>query len=328
MCGIVAMLEVGGAGCVSRGLLDRMVQAIAHRGPDERGLWVEGPVGLARDRFGEKPLYYAHLPHAFLLASELKALLVHPDVSRELDSRALVHYLAHEYVPAPHAIFRGVRKLPPAHYMTVEADGTETIERYWAPPRPTGPAPSASEAAEEVVARLRRSVASRILCDVPWGCLLSGGIDSSLVTALAADAHSAPLKTFAIGFDEPPYDQRRYAAVVARTFGTEHHETVVRGEDAAGLLPEVARVFDEPFADASSLPAVLLSRLAREQVTVVLSGDGGDELFCGYPTQKAHLAAETFRRLPAPVRRGLAAAAERLPPSHGYLSFEFALRRF
>ena len=419
MCGIVAILEVGRAGSVSRGLLDRMAQAIAHRGPDEQGLWVEGPIGLAaqrlrvvdlatgqqplanedgsirlvangeiynadalrrallaaghrfasrtdtevilhayeddgpacldrlegmfafalwdgprrrlvlaRDRFGEKPLYYARLPHAFLLASELKALLVHPDVSRELDSRALVHYLAHEYVPAPHAIFRAVRKLPPAHYMTVEADGTETIDRYWAPPRPTGPAPPAPEAAEEVVGRLRRSVASRVLCDVPWGCLLSGGIDSSLVTALAAEASSAPVKTFAIGFDEPTYDERRYAAAAARRFGTEHHETVVRGEDAAALLPEVARVFDEPFADASSLPAVLLSRLAREQVTVVLSGDGGDELFCGYPTQTAHRAAEAYRRLPRLARRAVAAAAERLPTSHRYMSFDFALRRF
>src|SRR5437870_2220141 len=419
MCGIVAILEVGGAGSVSRGLVDRMAQAIAHRGPDEQGLWVEGPIGLAaqrlrvvdlatgqqplanedggtrlvangeiynadalrrallagghrfasrtdtevilhayeddglacldrlegmlafalwdgprrrlvvaRDRFGEKPLYYARLPHAFLLASELKALLVHPDVSRELDSRALVHYLAHEYVPAPHAIFRAVRKLPPAHYMTVEADGTEAIERYWAPPRQTGPAPSAPEAAEEVVARLRRSVASRVLCDVPWGCLLSGGLDSSLVTALAAEASSAPVKTFAIGFDEPTYDERRYAAAAAKLFGTEHHETLVRGEDAAGLLPEIARVFDEPFADASSLPAILLSRLARAQVTVALSGDGGDELFCGYPTQTAHGAADLYARVPAALHRAVAAAAERLPTSHRYLSFDFALRRF
>src|SRR5947199_2524016 len=411
MCGIVAVLDVGGSGPVSREVLDRMAQAIAHRGPDERGLWVEGPIGLAaqrlrvvdlatgqqplanedggirlvangeiynadavrrallagghrfasrtdtevilhayeddgpacldrlegmfafalwdgprrrlvlaRDRFGEKPLYYARLPHAFLLASELKALLVHPDVSRELDSRALVHYLANEYVPAPHAIFRAVRKLPAAHYMTVEADGTETIERYWVPPRPTGPAPPAPEAAEEVVGRLRRSVASRVLCDVPWGCLLSGGIDSSLVTALAAEASSAPVKTFAIGFDEPTYDERRYAAAAARRFGTEHHETVVRGEDAAALLPEVARVFDEPFADASSLPAVMLSRLAREQVTVVLSGDGGDELFCGYPTQTAHRAAEAYGRLPRLARRAVAAAAEGLPTSHRTLA--------
>src|SRR5439155_1228071 len=131
-----------------------------------------------------------------------------------------------------------------------------------------------------------------------------------------------------IGFDEPTYDERRYAAAAARRFGTEHHETVVRGEDAAGLLPEVARVFDEPFADASSLPAVLLSRLAREQVTVVLSGDGGDELFCGYPTQTAHRAAEAYGRLPRLARRAVAAAAEWLPTSHRYLSFDFALRRF
>src|SRR5205823_13025375 len=127
------------------------------------------------------------------------------------------------------------------------------------------------------------SEAARTLSNVPCVGLLSGGIDSSLVTALVAEASSAPVKTFAIGFDEPTYDERRYAAAAARTLCTEHHETVVRGEDAAGLLPEVARVFDEPFADASSLPAVMLSRLARERGTVVLSGVGGGEPFCAYP---------------------------------------------
>ncbi|TMA36807.1 MAG: asparagine synthase (glutamine-hydrolyzing) [Deltaproteobacteria bacterium] len=419
MCGIVAVLDVGGSGPVSREVLDRMAQAVAHRGPDERGLWIEGPVGLAaqrlrvvdletgqqplvsedgsirlvangevynaselraallarghrfasrtdtevilhayeddgpaslerlegmfafalwdgrrrrlllaRDRFGEKPLYYAQLPRTFLLASELKALLVHPDVPRDLDWHALTQYLAHEYVPAPQAIFRAIRKLEPAHYMTVGADGTHAIDRYWSPPRPSRQAPSAPEAADEVVARLRRSVASRILCDVSWGCLLSGGIDSSLVTALATEISSKPVKTFAIGFEEPTYDERHHAAAVARAFGAEHHETLVRGADARRLLSEVACILDEPFADASSLPALLLSRLAREHVTVALSGDGGDELFCGYPTQTAHRAAEAYRRLPATVRRAIVFAAERLPTSHRYLSFDFAARRF
>ena len=418
MCGIVAMLELGGGRPASRPTLDAMALAIEHRGPDERGIWTEGPVGLAaqrlrivdlvggrqplvskdgslrlvangeiynaddlrealrrpghvfatrtdtevilhayeddgpaclerldgmfafvlwdaparrlfaaRDRFGEKPLYYARLADRLLLASELKALLVHPDVSRELDWDALARYLTHEYVPAPHAIFRAVRKLLPAHYMMAGPDGSQTIRRYWAPPRRALAAPSAAEAADGVLTRLRASVARRVACDVPWGCFLSGGVDSGLVTALAAET-TAAVKTFAIGFDEPTYDERRHAADVSRALGTEHYETIVRGSDARELLPDVARIFDEPFADASSLPAVLLSRLARRHVTVVLSGDGGDELFCGYPTQTAHVAAEAFRRLPAPLRRGVARAADRLPPSHAYLSFDFTLRRF
>ena len=211
--------------------------------------------------------------------------------------------------------------------MMAGPDGSQTIRRYWAPPRRALAAPSAAEAADGVLTRLRASVARRVACDVPWGCFLSGGVDSGLVTALATEM-TAAVKTFAIGFDEPTYDERRHAADVARALGTEHHETIVRGSDARELLPDVARIFDEPFADASSLPAVLLSRLARRHVTVVLSGDGGDELFCGYPTQTAHVAAEAFRRLPAPLRRGVARAADRLPPSHAYLSFDFALRRF
>jgi asparagine synthase (glutamine-hydrolysing) len=168
----------------------------------------------------------------------------------------------------------------------------------------------------------------RTKCDVPWGTFLSGGIDSSLVTALAAEVSAVPVKTFAIGFAEPSYDERSHAATVARTLGTEHHELVLTSSQARALLPEVARIFDEPFADTSSLPAVLISRLARQHITVALSGDGGDELFCGYPTQTAHRAAEFYRRIPAWLSRGLTAAAERLPASQAYLSWDFALRRF
>src|SRR5262249_33108168 len=160
------------------------------------------------------------------------------------------------------------------------------------------PRPDAEEAGEEILSRLRASVRNRTICDVPWGTFLSGGIDSSLVTALAVEASSTPVKTFAIGFDQPSYDERAHALAGAQALGTEHHELVLRSTEAQELLPEVARIFDEPFADASSLPAVLLSRLAREHVTVALSGDGGDELFCGYPTQTAHTAAELYRRLP------------------------------
>jgi len=422
MCGIAGSLTFDGRSHAPPAVLEAMGQALAHRGPDECGLWSEGPVGLvarrlrivdlvtgqqpladrdgrfhlvangeiynaaalrddlgarghvfatrtdievlvhayaeqgpecldriegmfafalwdqqrrclflARDRFGEKPLYYARLPHGLVFASEPKALLVHPQVSRELDWAALVRYLAYGYVPWPHAIFRAMRKLPPAHWLRVDEDGTETLHCYWTPPCPPAaatPRPDAEEVADGLLARLRAAVHSRTICDVPWGTFLSGGIDSSLVTALAAEVSPAPVKTFAIGFEQPSYDERAHAAAVARALGTEHHELVLTGARARTLLPEVARIFDEPFADASSLPAVLLSRLAREQVTVVLSGDGGDELLCGYPTQTAHLAAEFYRHLPRWLSRGIAAAAEHLPASSAYLSWDFALRRF
>jgi asparagine synthase (glutamine-hydrolysing) len=283
---------------------------------------------LARAPFGEKPLYYARLPQSFLFASEVKALLRHPGVSRELDWTALARYLTHEYVPSPHGIFRGVRKLPPAHWMAVEADGTESVGRHWTPPRPRDTRTTTLEAAARVLDLLRASVRREVAREVPWGTFLSGGLDSSLVTALAVAESPRRVKTFAIGFVEPSYDERAAASNVAARLGTDHHEIVLRPTDARELLPEVARIFDEPFADATALPAVLLSRLARRHVTVALSGDGGDELFCGYPTQRAHTAAELYRRLPSICQRALGRGAAWLPTSHRYLSFDFALRRF
>ena len=419
MCGIVGVLELDGATSPSRHVLESMTAAIAHRGPDEHGVWVDGCVGLAarrlrvvdlvtgqqplvnedgsvrlvangeiynagelrddlrrkghlfttrtdtevilhayedegpaclerlegmfafalwdgrrqrlvlaRDRFGEKPLYYARLSRTLLFASEPKALLMHPRVSRELDWTALARYLTYDYVPAPHAIFRAVRKLPPAHWMAVGVGGAETGGRYWTPPAPGAIHPTRRQAGETVLDLLRQSVRRQLVCDVPWGTFLSGGLDSSLVTALAVAESRRPVKTFAIGFVESTYDERAAAADVARRLGTEHHEVVLTPSGACELLPDVARIFDEPFADATALPAVLLARLARGQVTVALSGDGGDELFCGYPTQTAHGAADLYARVPAALHRAVAAAAERLPTSHRYLSFDFALRRF
>jgi asparagine synthase (glutamine-hydrolysing) len=284
---------------------------------------------LARDRFGEKPLYYVHLPNAIMFASELKALMVHPDVSREIDRTALARYLTHEYVPCPRTIFRAVRKLPAGHWISFGADGSATSERYWTPPTHSGIPPTRRQAAEEVALLLRDSVRRRIVsCDVSWGTFLSGGLDSSLVTALAAAESSRPIKTFAVGFEEATYDERGIAADVARSLGTEHYEIVLTAGDALRLLPAVAHIFDEPFADPSALPAVLLARLARQHVTMTLSGDGADELFCGYPTHRAHLVAEAYQRSPASLHRAITAVADRLPTSHRYLSFDFALRRF
>ena len=328
MCGIVGILELDGATSPSRHVLESMTAAIAHRGPDEHGIWVDGCVGLAarrlrvvdlvtgqqplanedgsvrlvangeiynagelredlrrkghlfttrtdtevilhayedegpaclerlegmfafalwdgrrqrlvlaRDRFGEKPLYYARLSRTLLFASEPKALLMHPRVSRELDWTALARYLTYDYVPAPHAIFRAVRKLPPAHWMAVGVDGAETGGRYWTPPAPGASRPTRRQAAEGVLDLLRQSVRRRLTCDVPWGTFLSGGLDSSLVTALAVAESPRPVHTFALGFVESTYDERVAAADVAARLGTEHHEVVLTPAAARELLP-------------------------------------------------------------------------------------------
>jgi asparagine synthase (glutamine-hydrolysing) len=283
---------------------------------------------LARDRFGEKPLYVARARHVTLFASELKALLVHPDVSRSIDWNAFVDYLLREYVPSPRTIFRDIRKIPPAHWLAVDADGRETLQRYWAPPVPSDAMAGSTDVPERVLSLLRESVRRRIVCDVPWGTFLSGGIDSGLLTALAVEIAPARVQTFAIGFEEATYDERSEAAQLARALGTEHHEIELRSSDAVDLLPEVARIFDEPFADPSAVPALLLSRFAREHVTVTLSGEGGDELFGGYPTQRAHHFADLYRRVPWPLRGGIERLAQALPVSHRYLSWDFAVRRF
>src|SRR3989442_8385496 len=206
--------------------------------------------------------------------------------------------------------------------MAVDADGAESGGRYWTPPRPRDTRTTMPEAAGCVLHLLRASVRRQLARDVPWGTFLSGGLDSSLVTALAVAESPRRVKTFAIGFVEPTYDERAAAADVAARLGTDHHEVVLGPSDARELLPEVARIFDEPFADATALPAVLLARLARGHVTVALSGDGGDELFCGYPTQRAHAAADLYRHLPAVFQRALSRGAARLPTSHRYLSFD------
>src|SRR5436309_1899295 len=288
-----------------------------------RARWVQGAVP-ARPRVHDR----RHRAPRTGRARHLGGRLRRARVSRELDCTALARYFTYDYVPAPHAIFRAVRKLPPAHWMAVGVDGAETGGRYWTPPAPGASRPTRRQAAEGVLDLLRQSVRRRLACAVPWGTFLSGGLDSSLVTALAVAESPRPVQTFALGFVESTYDERVAAADVAARLGTEHHEVVLTPAAARELLPEVARIFDEPFADATALPAVLLARLARGHVTVALSGDGGDELFCGYPTQTAHGAAELYARVPALLHRAVAAAAERLPTSHRYLSFDFALRRF
>lgn len=263
---------------------------------------------LARDRFGEKPLYYTHDAERILFGSELKSLLQAPDCPRQIDPEALRAYFAYGYVPCPLSIFRGIRKLPPAHVLHYR-DGQATLRRYWQPQ--LGPKPVMGEAqAEEVLAeRLQHAVSSRLVADVPFGAFLSGGLDSSTVVALMARQLSQPVKTFTIGFKEAAYSELDDARRVARHLGTEHHELTVE-PDAVALLQQLVWHFDEPFADSSAVPTFLVSQLAQRHVKMVLTGDGGDELFGGYDRYLRLLALERMgplRPLAAATLRGVGA---------------------
>jgi asparagine synthase (glutamine-hydrolysing) len=272
---------------------------------------------LARDRFGIKPLYYRIEGESLDFASELRAL-----PRGEIDLDALEAFLAFNCVPAPYSIFRDVRKLPPGHVLTW--NGSLELRRF-ARPAPALEAREDDEAEliEELRARLRDSVRAHLVSDVPVGVLLSGGVDSCTLAALAAQETSEPLRTFSIGFEERSFDELADARLVAEQYGTVHRELVLR-PDAALLLPELAAAFDEPFADSSALPTYLVSRLAAEDVKVALSGEGGDELFGGYYTYAASLLAERFGGAAALVRP----LVERLPSSSRKASLDYRAKRF
>jgi asparagine synthase (glutamine-hydrolysing) len=275
---------------------------------------------LVRDRFGIKPLYYRAEGAGLSFASELRAL-----PRGEVDLDALECFLAFNSIPAPFSIFRETRKLPPGHLLVWEG-GEPELRRYARPGPVSADALREDEDAElveELRARLRDSVRAHLVADVPVGVLLSGGIDSAALTALAADESAEPVRTFSIGFEERSFDELAGARLVAERYGTRHRELVLR-PDAALLLPALAEVFDEPFADSSALPTYLVSQLAAEDVKVALSGEGGDELFGGYYTYVAD-------RLALRVG-GLAAAArplvELLPSSSARASFDYKAKRF
>jgi asparagine synthase (glutamine-hydrolysing) len=278
----------------------------------------------ARDRLGKKPFFYYQGPDAFVFASEPKALLQDPDVQAVPDRVALHHYLTYGYVPAPWSAFRGVRKLPPAHYLLLR-DGRLTLERYWSlhyTPKRTGTEP---QLIEELLAHLTEAVRLRLISDVPVGAFLSGGLDSSAVVAVIRRVTGGPVRTFSIGFDRPDYDETRYARLVARHLDTEHHEAVVK-PDAVSGVPQLVWHYSEPFADSSALPSLALCEMARGFVTVALNGDGGDEGFLGYDRYLAAALLGRLDRLPAPARRLVRAASRWLP--HGTAkSRAYRLRR-
>ena len=255
---------------------------------------------LARDRMGQKPLLYARAGGRFVFASELKAILEVPHFPREVDPRALFHYLTYQYVPHPLSILRHVSKLPPAHYMVVEG-GHQRLVRYWGPDFSPSPRRTVDQYVAEVRERLTEATRRRLVADVPLGAFLSGGIDSSITVGLMSKLCARPVKTFAIGFEEKKYDELHYARLAARHFRSDHQEFIVR-PDIHDVLPKLVWHFDEPFADSSAIPTYYVSKLTREHVTVALTGDAGDECFAGYPRYKAVKLAGGYDRLPGPVR--------------------------
>jgi asparagine synthase (glutamine-hydrolysing) len=272
---------------------------------------------VARDRFGIKPLYYRDESGELMFASELRAL-----PRGEVDPDALEAFLAFNSVPAPFSIFAGTYKLPAGHLL-VWQDGETRVERYARPVPAEVRDEDSAELAEELRARLRDSVRAHLIADVPVGVLLSGGVDSSLLAALAAQESGEAVHTFSIGFEERSFDELDDARSVASMYGTRHEELTLR-PDAALLLPRLAETFDEPFADSSALPTYLVSELAARHVKVALSGEGGDELFGGYYTYAADLLALRVGRF-APWFRPL---VERLPSSSRRASFDYKAKRF
>jgi asparagine synthase (glutamine-hydrolysing) len=272
---------------------------------------------IARDRAGKKPLYYTLTSKGTLVfGSELKSLLLHPDVEREINLQALDAYFSLGYVPDPLSIFHGIRKLPPGHFLTFE-NGRVGVSQYWDFTFEQTESRSADDYLEELRALLDESVRIRLVSDVPLGAFLSGGIDSSTIVGLMARHMNQPVKTFSIGFHEDSYDELKYARITAKKFGTDHHEFIVT-PDICDVVDKLVWHLDEPFADQAAIPNYIVAKLAREHVTVVLSGDGGDELFAGYTRYVTEHKRRNFAQLPRIVReKMMQPLSVRLP--HGTL---------
>ncbi|MEJ7849710.1 MAG: asparagine synthase (glutamine-hydrolyzing) [Pyrinomonadaceae bacterium] len=287
---------------------------------------------IARDRFGEKPLYYGVFDGKLLFASEAKALLAHPAVKPELDLDAMRHYLSFDYVPAPMSIYKGISKLPAAHLLTVE-NGEINTRRYWnlswQKPADERNGNGITHKASELRELLSDAVRMRLVSDVPLGILLSGGIDSSTVAAYATQHATERVKTFSIGFEEDSFDESKYAQQVAKHLNTEHYEEILSAEKAGDLISEIGTWLDEPLSDGSLIPTLLLSQFVRKHVTVALGGDGGDELFAGYPMYYGHKVAAVYSSIPKFLRSGvIEPIVHRLPVSTKNLSFDYKAKRF
>lgn len=285
-------------------------------------------VYMARDRMGIKPLHYATIGNTVIFASEIKALLRHPDVSKEIDLFSLNEYLSFEYVPAPHSIFKDIRKLLPAHFLLFRKNQA-SLCRYW---NASGSGVDAKRSeqsyADELSSILNHSVKRHLVSDVPLGAFLSGGIDSSTVCALMRQHVPGRVKAFSITFEDKSFDEARFSKRVAQDLGVEHFTEPLSSKRMLELVPQIMNYLDEPFGDASFVPTYLLCRFARQHVKVSLSGDGSDELFAGYPTYQAFKLARYYDFCPSFLKSGLKFGVRRLPVSFDNISFDFKLKKF
>lgn len=310
---LLAAIEAWGLGAA----LTRCIGMFAIALWDKRGRTLT----LARDRLGEKPLYYGWQNNTFLFASELKALRAFPGFTPEVDRHVLALLLRHNYIPAPYSIYAGIRKLEPGHLLTVSLTGpTGEPTPYWSAAEiiaqgVRGPVEaSPQELVDGLEQLLLSAVGGQMMSDVPLGAFLSGGVDSSTIVALMQTQSSKPIKTFTIGFNEDGHNEAPYARSVAAHLGTDHTELYVSADDALNVIPRLPKMYDEPFADSSQIPTFLVSQLASQHVTVSLSGDGGDELFAGY--NRYTLTAQLWgkiRRLPSAVRTAIASGLLAVP---------------
>ena len=256
---------------------------------------------IGRDRLGKKPLVYADLPGIFLFSSEIKALLKHPAISKDIDYAAIDMYLSYQYIPSPRTIFKSIRKLPPAHTLTLR-NGNVRIKRYWTPPFLPKTKMTFHEAQEAMMMKLKEATRLRMISDVPLGAFLSGGKDSSVVVGLMSELSSKPIQTFSIGFEEADFSELPYAREVAQYFHCDHHEFVVKA-NMVEVLPKLAWHYGEPYADSSALPSFSVAQQSRKYVTVALNGDGGDETMAGYPRYQAMRAMRWLQKSPRVLRQ-------------------------
>ncbi len=274
---------------------------------------VSKTVTLARDRMGEKPLYYGVVGDRFVFSSELKAIKAAFGSDLRIDRHALAKFVRYGYVPAPESIYEGIKKLQPAHYLSVGSFSSvaEPVS-YWSLPAAGELREELSQASDKEVVdvvgeRLSAAVKSQMIADVPLGAFLSGGVDSSLIVSLMQSQSSTSINTYTIGFNEPEFDEAPYAKAIAKHLGTNHTEFYLGADDAVSIIPHLPEIYDEPFADSSQIPTILVSRMTKQHVSVALSGDGGDELFAGYPRYQitAGLWAR-IEKLPLPARQIMA----------------------
>lgn len=287
---------------------------------------------LGRDRLGIKPIYYTEIVNQFIFGSEMKVILAHPAVKREIDLISLNEYLSFEYVPSPRTILRNIRRLEPGYILRYNAHGLHN-QQYWnvsLARSENRPPVNWRDYAAMLYDTLKQSVQRELVSDVPVGVLLSGGVDSSTIAAFMSELYPGTVNSYSIGFEEASFDESNYARQVAQHVGTNHHELILTSKMAAEMVPSITNFLDEPFGDSSLIPTFLLSKFAGAEVKVVLGGDGGDELFAGYPTLVAHRMIESYERIvPWGVRSYLAPKIlDLLPVSFNNISFDFRMRRF